>query len=361
MYHIPLLEELAQSVGRYDRLELQQYELSFKKPAGTSRGIMRSRRIWLLIGTKGKQKFYAECAPLPGLSFDYRKDYHKLLLEQIEDFNKQDYRALQEKCLLHFPSSNFTWESLFIDTLFQKENAFFKGKMKPVEINGLIWMGEVQDMKDQALDLKSKGFDCIKLKIAALSWEEEMDVLKYMRSLDEKLTIRVDANGGFSSYNLRSKLEDLKQLNVHSIEQPLPREEEGSTAEFCKNPIIPIALDEQLLKPLSSGEKERLLDRLNPDYLVLKPGIMGGFYHCDQWIELATERGIGWWITSSLESNLGLYFIARYCASKQNPLAQGLGTGSLYTNNFASPLHIKGKYIFEGKGSWNLNKLGSAS
>ena len=343
------------------------FEFNFK--ARTSRGLMRDKTSWFLRiwdetdpGCIG----WGECGPLPGLSADYHPDYETTLDTIIKRFSDTGIRDPGAATSLDFvpvgyPSIRFGFETALADLsnggkriIFQ--NDFITGRALP--INGLIWMGDMDFMMGQVNIKIGDGFRCIKLKVGGLDFEKECDVLQYIRKryFREEITIRLDANGAFKIDDALYKLEQLARFNIHSIEQPV-KPGMPEMAALCKKSPIPIALDEELIGKETPEEKAHLLETLRPAFIVLKP-MLHGFAGCREWISIAERLGIGWWITSSLESSVGLNAICQFTAEYNIELPQGLGTGQIYENNFESPLEIKnGKIHYNPRLPWD-EKLG---
>ncbi|NDY74523.1 o-succinylbenzoate synthase [Desulfobacter hydrogenophilus] len=326
-----------------------EHKLQFKRPAGTSRGVLNHRRVWYLILEKEGRVGVGECAPLPGLSAETIPEVEQAFAALTADPDGFCAQAAQQS----IPSSvRFAVETALRDleqtgTQLLFPSSFTRGD-KGIPINGLIWMGAPSFMKEQVRQKLDLGWRCIKLKIGALQFEEELAILKSIRaeySADD-IILRVDANGGFSPDKVLDRMGQLAELDLHSIEQPIAKGQWPQMAQVCKQSPLDIAFDEELIGITAREDKIRLLDTLAPHYLVLKPSLHGGMKGCDEWIELADERGIGWWVTSYLESNLGLSAIAQWVFLKQPHMHQGLGTGQLFTNNMASPLQIRGEKLF---------------
>lgn len=346
--------------------KFKKYILNFKNPSGTSRGILNTKETFFLEIFDGDKKGIGECALFRGLSFDDVPDYEEKLTWLCEHINENPEVLKQE--LQNFPSIWFGYEQAILN-LNLPENIYFpseftKGKSS-IKINGLIWMGNAAFMQSQIEEKLAQGFDCIKLKIG-VDWDSEKEILKQLRQKfsSEILELRVDANGGFSFDEAKIVLQELADLEIHSIEQPIkaiskePRtksqESRNSTdcfvprnemAELCAETPTPIALDEELIGVINFEEKKELLEQIKPQYIILKPALVGGFSGCDEWISLAENLNIGWWITSALESNIGLNAIAQYTFIKNNKMPQGLGTGALFTNNFPSVLELNGDQL----------------
>ncbi len=321
-----------------------KYILDFKQPSGTSRGVMTHKETWFIIIDNDHKKGIGECGILRGLSCDDRPDYEEKLAwtcANIQLGNDQLWEALIE-----FPSIQFGVEMAFLSLA--SENPFllfpsaFTNSLKSISINGLIWMGNKAFMKQQIEVKLADGFHCLKLKIGAIDFEEELKLLSYIRQnfTPEQVEIRVDANGAFDKMEALDKLNQLSGFKLHSIEQPIQKNNTDSMSELCKMSPIPIALDEELIGVFSFEEKEQLLIKIKPQYIILKPSFVGGFRGTNEWILLAEKHNIKWWITSALESNVGLNAIAQWTYLKQNSLPQGLGTGALFTNNFDCQLEV---------------------
>jgi len=238
-------------------------------------------------------------------------------------------------------------------------SSFTLGKTA-IDINGLVWMGEFDFMKRQIREKIEAGYTCIKLKIGAIEFDEELELVRNVRNefSENDIEIRVDANGAFSPEDALGKLEQLSEYDLHSIEQPIKQGHWENMAELCEQTPLPIALDEELIGVNEFEQKKTLLRTISPHYIILKPSLVGGFQSSEEWIGIAEKNNIGWWVTSALESNIGLNAIAQWTYYLENKMPQGLGTGQLYTNNFESPLKItKGKLYFDPSTSWNLNSL----
>lgn len=325
-----------------------QYLLQFKRPSGTSRGVLLDKETFILTISEDGRKGVGECAIFRGLSFDDRPGYEEKLKWLCENIN-QDGAFLKEE-LKEFPSIWFGYEQAvqnlkYGDSLYFPSE-FTEGK-SAITINGLIWMGEVGYMEEQIQDKLEKGFHCIKLKIG-VNWKSEHIILQKLRDKFSKdqLELRVDANGGFSTEEAVTVLQQLADLHIHSIEQPIKAGNWNDMAELCAKTPTPIALDEELIGIIDPKEKKKLLEKIQPQYIILKPALVGGFSGSDEWISLAENQNIGWWITSALESNIGLNAIAQYTFTKKNPMPQGLGTGALFVNNFESDLELRNELLW---------------
>ncbi len=338
----------------------KKYILNFKQPSGTSRGVLNEKETWFIILEQSGKKGIGECGILRGLSADDRPDYEEKLQWTCD--NIQLGKDILWKLLIEFPSIQFGIEMAFQSL--GSENPFllfpsdFTNGKKNININGLVWMGDESSMKQQIEEKLAQGFRCIKLKIGALDFEKELDLLRFIRvSFDSKtIEIRVDANGAFDENKTLYKLNQLFGYQIHSIEQPIKKNNTDRMAELCKTTPIPIALDEELIGVFSQEEKEQLLQKIKPQYIVLKPSFVGGFRGTKEWIDLAKKHQIGWWITSALESNIGLNAIAQWTFLQENCMPQGLGTGGLFSNNFDCPLEIKeGQLVYNSGLNWICN------
>ncbi|MGK4568666.1 o-succinylbenzoate synthase [Flavobacterium sp. 3HN19-14] len=337
-----------------------QYLLDFKKPSGTSRGILTQKETWFIIIENDGKKGIGECGIIRGLSADDRPGYEEKLKWVCENIHfGKDW--LWEN-LLEFPSIQFGIEMAFRSL--ESENPFvlfpsaFTNSEKSIPINGLVWMGDEAFMKQQIEEKIASGFDCIKLKIGAIDFDKELQLLRFIRQnfTPRQIEIRVDANGAFNLNNALHKLIQLSEFKLHSIEQPIQKNHTDSMAELCKTTPFPIALDEELIGVFSYAEKEDLLQKIKPQYIILKPSFVGGFRGTSEWISLAEKHKIGWWITSALESNIGLNAIAQWTFLQNNPMHQGLGTGALYTNNFDCPLEVsEGKLWYRKDRKWDFD------
>lgn len=325
-----------------------RYLLEFKRPGGTSRGVLREKETFILEVEENGKKGIGECALFRGLSYDDRPDYEEKLQWLCDNINLEPSRLKKE--LNEFPSLWFGYEQAILN-LRHGENLYFPGEFtegkSAIMINGLIWMGDVQYMEEQIREKLEQGFHCIKLKIG-VDWESEHKILKELRGKfsAETLELRVDANGGFSREEAEVVLQQLADLHIHSIEQPVKAGNWKDMAALCAKTPTPVALDEELIGITDPDEKKRLLETIKPQYIILKPALVGGFAGSDEWISLAEDLNIGWWITSALESNIGLNAIAQYTFTKKSPMPQGLGTGSLFVNNFESSLQLDNELLW---------------
>lgn len=338
----------------------KKHILHFKQPSGTSRGVLKIKETWFIILNEFGEQGVGECGMFKGLSIDDKPNYENKLLWVCENVNLGLEVLLPE--LVAFPSIQFGLEMAFKSL--ESKNPFilfpsaFTEGTDSITINGLIWMGSESFMRQQIKDKIDAGFRCIKMKIGAINFQTEINLLKSIRkefSLKD-MELRVDANGAFSPSNALEKLNILSDLDLHSIEQPIKPGQIEDMAKLCDQTPLPIALDEELIGVFSKEKKEWLLQSIKPQYIIIKPTLIGGFLGSDEWIQMAEDHHIGWWITSALESNVGLSAIAQYTYTKRNLQPQGLGTGSLFTNNFESPLEVKeGALYYNTNTSWNFN------
>lgn len=344
------------------KAHFKKYILNFKRPSGTSRGVMTEKETWfLIIENKGKLGI-GECGVLRGLSYDDRSGYSDQLEWVCNNINLGKDQLWEQ--LKEWPSIQFGVEQAFLslesnDPMLLFPNDFTNG-LQSIPINGLVWMGTSDFMKQQIDEKLQDGFQCVKLKIGAIDFEEELRLIRYIRAhfSADKIEIRVDANGGFNSSNALDRLNQLSEFNLHSIEQPIKQRQYDSMADLCLKTKVPIALDEELIGVINYRDKENLLEKIRPQYIILKPSLIGGYKGAEEWIEIADKLNIGWWVTSALESNVGLNAIAQWTFTLQNPLPQGLGTGALYTNNFQSPLIVKNGHLwYDVESNWNYNHL----
>lgn len=333
--------------------------LHFKQPAGTSRGVYTTRQSWFIeVSSDDKPgvKGVGECAPLPDLSCDARPEYATTLAQlcrMIELTGNVNYDMLRP-----YPSILFGIETALLDlerggngNLF--DTPFTRGE-EGICINGLVWMGNFDEMLARLEEKMKAGFHCVKLKIGAIDFNHELELVRHIRSAFSKdqIELRVDANGGFSFEDAPKRLEQLAKYDIHSIEQPIRQHQWARMAELCASSPIPIALDEELIGVNMTQMKQDLLDRIRPQYIILKPSLHGGMRGTREWIDLANARGIGSWITSALESNVGLNAVAQLAADIYGPdirMPQGLGTGQLFTDNIPMNLEIKGDKIWKTK------------
>lgn len=350
------------------------FEFSFN--ARTSRGAMKEKISWFIkIWDDQAPEIIGmgECGPLPGLNPEYTPEFESILENLIGDINSKSanrptsydlagsnvflINLVGEEVISNYPSFVFALETSLLDLMNGGNKIIFKNQFtegQPIPINGLIWMGGLDFMLQQ-IELKIRdGFTCLKLKVGSHDFEKECDVLQYIRRkyFRDKITIRLDANGAFKKDDALNKLKELSRFGIHSIEQPIkPGLEE--MAGLCKESPIPIALDEELIGVNGLTAKRDLLFRIKPQFVILKPTLHGGLFSCAEWIRCCEELGIGWWITSALESNIGLNAIAQFTASYPILIPQGLGTGMIYTNNIESPLEVeKGQLIYQKSLFW---------
>ena len=336
-----------------------KHQLQFKRPSGTSRGVLTYKETWFIQLENTTRIGIGECGMFKGLSIDDRQDFEAKLAWTCEHINLGLDVLLVE--LIEFPSIQFGLEMAFLSVSHQNQfelfpSDFTKGK-DSIPINGLIWMGDPVFMKQQIKDKLTSGFSCIKLKIGAIDFDKELELMRSIRQeFDaDTIEIRVDANGAFKPNEALEKLKRLSDYNLHSIEQPIRQGQVGDMAQLCSETPLPIALDEELIGVFSVTEKQFLLQTIKPQYIILKPTLVGGFKGSQEWIALAESNQIGWWVTSALESNIGLNAIAQWTYTLESQLPQGLGTGGLFTNNIQSPLVVdSGQLVYDLKTKWNL-------
>lgn len=347
------------------QVSCKKHVFNFKQPAGTSRGVLNHRTSYHLVVWESEQpeiKGIGECSTIKGLSPDPWDSYEKILSEIQE--HPKSLEIWLEEGLNDFPSIRFGLETALADLksggkriLFPSD--FTNGK-KGIPINGLIWMGTKEFMQQQIREKIEAGFRCIKLKIGAIDFETELNLLHFIREQfsEDELELRVDANGAFSPENALEKLKRLSELGIHSIEQPIRQRQWDEMARLCEDTPIPIALDEDLIGLKKRAEIRAMLHHIRPQHMVLKPSLLGGFNLSKIFIEEAELNNTGWWITSALEGNIGLNAIAQWTALLRNPMSQGLGTGQLFTNNIPSPLFIaNAKLNFDPAGKWDLSEI----
>lgn len=338
------------------KISITPRTLHFKQPAGTSRGVYNTRKSWFVEIEDSERpgcKGMGECAPLPDLSCDARPEYEKTLesiCRMIELTGNVNYDMLRP-----YPSILFGIETAMTDLqnggngrLF--DTPFARGE-EGITINGLVWMGSHDEMLARLETKMKAGFHCVKLKIGAIEFDSELDLIRHIRQAftKEQIELRVDANGGFTFEDAPSRLDQLARYDIHSIEQPIRQHQWARMAQLCAISPIPIALDEELIGVNMPGMKQELLDTIRPQYIILKPSLHGGIRGTREWIDMARQRGIGSWITSALESNVGLNAVAQLAADVYGPdisMPQGLGTGMLFTDNIEMPLEIRGEKLW---------------
>ena len=335
------------------RAEYSRYLLHFKEDAGTSRGVLKEKETFFVkVWDESCPEVFGmgECALFRGLSADDRKNYEEKLEEVCQRIEEVKMEELEEWSSIRFGVEMALQDLAMGGRHLYFPSAFTEGRLA-IEINGLIWMGDKSTMLQRIQQKLEAGFHCIKLKIGAIDFEAELSLLQYIRERfsREKVELRVDANGAFAPEEAMSKLEALAAFGLHSIEQPIRQGQWEEMAHLCRETPIPIALDEELIGVYGRKKKLELLEKVQPQYIILKPALCGGFSGAREWIELAEKRGIGWWVTSALESNIGLNALAQWVATLGNPMPQGLGTGQLYTNNLWSPLRQEGECLIYGK------------
>ena len=336
------------------------YRLEFKQASGTSRGILKSKETWFIKIEDEHATGFGECGMFRGLSCDDRPDFESKLKWVCHHIDLGLEQLLIE--LIDFPSIQFGLEMAFLDLLSDSSNVLFPSKFtsgkESIPINGLIWMGDEQFMKSQIRSKIDAGFNCLKIKIGAIDFDTELSLIKAIRKeYDvETIELRVDANGAFSPLEAMEKLKRLSDFNLHSIEQPIRQGQHDAMAKLCAQSPLPIALDEELIGIHDVTKRSLLLQTINPQYIILKPTLVGGFSGSQSWIDLAEKQSVDWWITSALESNIGLNAIAQWTYQLNVNRPQGLGTSALYTNNIEAPLKIyNGRLIYAPSVKWTIN------
>lgn len=354
------------------KIVFQPHILRFKKAAGTSRGVLTQKTSWILRITDIEEpgiEGIGECGPLVGLSIDDIPDFENRLTEVCTLFNEMDLQVfpfnlgiiLDQVVHVTLPSIRFGIEMALLDFMNGGKRVYFNNAFTIGEsgilMNGLIWMGSFDEMNEQIERKLEQGYTTLKLKVGAIDFEQECRILHKVRSRysSKEITLRVDANGAFTTDHVMEKLKQLAQFDLHSIEQPIQAGQIDCMTELCEISPIPVALDEELIGISDYRQKFAMLKKIKPQFVVLKPTLLGGFRHTKEWIEIANRLNIPWWITSALESNIGLSAIAQFTAAFDNKLPQGLGTGQLYHNNFESPLDIQNGRLFNDPNrSWQI-------
>lgn len=337
------------------KITVSERTFHFKQPAQTSRGVYTERKSWIVTVTDGTSVGVGECAPLPDLSCDARPDYAEVLrsfCHEVERTGAIDFEAMRD-----YPSMLFGLETALAAARLSPSHTsnlfdtpFARGE-QGIPINGLVWMGTYEQMLSRMEEKLAQGFRCVKLKVGAIDFEQELDLVRRIRERFSirDVELRLDANGGFRPDDALYKLELLSQYGIHSIEQPVKPKQWALMAELCREAPLPIALDEELIGVNDSFTQRQMLRIIKPAYIVLKPSLHGGMTGCREWIDIAREEGIGSWITSALESNIGLNAIAHFCASIYGDdiqMPQGLGTGQLFTDNIPMSLEIRGDKLW---------------
>lgn len=344
-------------------IHIEKKLLHFKKPSGTSRGILYDKPSWILsMRLSNGQTAFGECSVIPGLSPDFidENQYERKLVDlkkEVEsEWSEEEFKQVVVFTSMKWKNFIQTWrsypsiilgiESLARDVYHGGKGLIFESgftrKEFSIPINGLIWMGDESFMLEQMEQKLADGFSTIKMKVGAIEWKKEYALLEQLRRRfsSQELTLRVDANGAFTPESVIPILTQLGELDVHSIEQPIQPGQINAMSKLCKHSPIGIALDEEMIGIHEREQKEALLKMIAPQFIVLKPSLHGGFHGCTEWIQLAEENQIAWWMTSALESSIGLNAIAQFTATFSDLLPQGLGTGGLYTNNFDSSLVV---------------------
>ena len=336
------------------KASFKKHTFYFKRPSGTSRGVLTEKHSWfieLFDENNPSINGIGECSIIPGLSPDFIDfESYEIKLNEV-CLNLEKYTSNFD-LINEFPSILFGLETALLDIqnggkqiIFN--NSFSSGERR-IPINGLIWMGDADFMQEQIEQKLAEGFSCLKMKIGAIDFESELKILESIRNRfsSDKITLRVDANGAFPPSETLSKLDRLYEFDIHSIEQPIRQGQWEEMKQLCAETKVPIALDEELIGVTDLKDRKNLLDTIQPQFIILKPSLHGGITGCKEWISLAEERSIPWWITSALESNIGLNAVCQFTGEYANNLPQGLGTGGLYTNNIESNLTIENGEIY---------------
>ncbi|MDN5203241.1 o-succinylbenzoate synthase [Fulvivirgaceae bacterium BMA10] len=356
------------------KIQFKKHILQFKFEAGTSRGTLKTKTTYFIIihDTQTGITGIGECGPLKGLSIDDRDDMEEILADFCTEFEQTSWpiekeealEIIAEKVPAELPAVRFGFETAFLDLINGGKRLLFENDFslskESIPINGLIWMGDKDFMSAQIEQKLEAGFDCLKMKIGAIDFEQECKLLNHIRKnySSNEITLRVDANGAFKADEATERLKKLAAYDIHSIEQPIWPGQVEAMKVLCDRNIIPIALDEELIGVHGNENKKILLENIRPQFIILKPTLLGGFKETREWIHLAEALNIGWWITSALESNIGLNAIAQFTAQFNTNMLQGLGTGQLYHNNIPSPLIIeKGFLKYDEDASWNTGLI----
>lgn len=340
--------------ARYKNIDFQ-----FKFPAGTSRGILLNKHSSFIILEENELTGIGECSLIKDLSVDPLETYPDKLNEIC--FSLNNGIEIDKKQLACYPSITFGLETALLDLKSGGQRAIFHNSFSEgkagIPINGLVWMGDKTFMQQQIREKINTGYRCIKLKVGALNFDTELEIIAEIRKQfsPSEMEIRLDANGGFTPENAPERLERLAKYHIHSIEQPIKQNKWNDMARICEKSPIPVVLDEELI---GIYPDETMLTAIKPAYIILKPSLIGGFGISEKWIELAEKNGIGWWVTSALEANIGLNAIAQWTYSLNSSLPQGLGTGQLYHNNIPSPLEIRNARLFYNpQKKWDLSDI----
>jgi len=342
-----------------------KHTLKFLFPAGTSRGVLHHKDSWFLQVTEQDDPFKSgigECSIIPGLSPDPVEEIPSKLDEVCSAL--EEGRQIDEMDLKGFPAIRFAVETAIADLESGSQRilwptAFTEGK-KGIPINGLIWMGKKEEMLRRIAEKIHQGYRVLKLKVGAIDINEELDIIRHIRSAFSinNLEIRLDANGAWNPREALEILEKFSGYGIHSVEQPLRAGQWEEMAKVCQTSPIPVALDEELIGVENPADQKALLDQVQPSYVILKPSLLGGTSAAGEWVRIAEKLGIGWWVTSALESNIGLNAIAQWTATRETEMPQGLGTGKLFSNNIPSPLEIRDGELHSDPGKkWDTSQI----
>lgn len=344
------------------KARVSRIDLQFITPGQTSRGTLNSKPSWFFILEHNGYSGVGECSVIAGLSPEYPDGYEQKIFEIAEKINSGVVPSLDD--LDEFPSIRFGLETALLDLQHESAgilfpSAFTRGE-KGIPINGLIWMGNKQEMQSRIREKLDQGFRVLKLKVGALDFDEEISLLRNIRNQFKPadLEIRLDANGAFSVNDAPEKLKQLSDFHIHSIEQPIKAGQWEAMAEICHTSPLPVALDEELIGIINTIIKEKMLDTIKPQYIILKPSLIGGLQKSREWIDIAAAKNIGWWATSALESNVGLNAIAQWVFTLNPEMVQGLGTGQVFSNNIDSPLELSGPLLYHRVNvSWDYSRI----
>ncbi|TVQ91281.1 MAG: o-succinylbenzoate synthase [Bacteroidetes bacterium] len=344
------------------KARVSRIDLQFITPGQTSRGTLNSKPSWFFILEHNGYSGVGECSVIAGLNPEYPDGYEQKIFEIAEKINSGVVPSLDD--LDEFPSIRFGLETALLDLQHESAgilfpSAFTRGE-KGIPINGLIWMGNKQEMQSRIREKLDQGFRVLKLKVGALDFDEEISLLRNIRNQFKPadLEIRLDANGAFSVNDAPEKLKQLSDFHIHSIEQPIKAGQWEAMAEICHTSPLPVALDEELIGIINTIIKEKMLDTIKPQYIILKPSLIGGLQKSREWIDIAAAKNIGWWATSALESNVGLNAIAQWVFTLNPEMVQGLGTGQVFSNNIDSPLELSGPLLYHRVNvSWDYSRI----
>ncbi len=332
------------------RAAVKRIDFQFINPGQTSRGTLYSKPSWFFIITSDGRTGIGECSVIPGLNPEYTDGYEQKIQKVVVDINAGVNPSLSE--FNDFPSICFGLETALLGLKTEDNGILFPSDFtsgnRGIPINGLIWMGTKAEMQAGINEKLKSGFRVLKLKVGALNFDEELALLKSIRKefYPNDLELRLDANGAFTPRDAMERLKRLSDFHIHSIEQPIRAGQWDEMARICFYSPIPIALDEELIGISDSTLKVKLLTHIKPQFIILKPSLVGGLEMSNEWISLAKDQNIGWWATSALESNVGLNAISQWVFTHSISMVQGLGTGQVFSNNIFSPLQLRGAELY---------------